>query len=85
MSTTRWASAITPAQLRANYAETGGGILCRRIGNPTMNPNISSPDKIIMQGIHVDLTPALQEALRSKFETLLRHDPNIIRLNIRLH
>lgn len=47
----------------------------------------SSPEssKIIMQGIHVDLTPALQLAIHQKFETLLRHDPYIVRLNIRLH
>lgn len=41
--------------------------------------------KIIMQGIHVELTPALQTAILEKFETLLRHDERIIRLNIRLH
>jgi putative sigma-54 modulation protein len=49
-----------------------------------MNPPVDS-SKIIMQGIHVDLTPALQQAIHGKFETLLRHDPNIVRLNIRLH
>lgn len=38
-----------------------------------------------MQGIHLDLTPDRQEALQSKFATLLRHDPSITRLNIRLH
>ncbi len=41
--------------------------------------------KIIMQGIHVELTPALQTAILEKFETLLRHDERIIRLNVRLH
>lgn len=43
------------------------------------------PPRIIMQGIHVELTPALQQALHDKFETLLRHNPFIIRLNLRLH
>lgn len=41
--------------------------------------------KIIMQGIHVELTPGLQAAILDKFETLLRHNDRIIRLNIRLH
>jgi putative sigma-54 modulation protein len=41
--------------------------------------------KILMQGIHIDLTPALQRAILEKFETLLRHDERIIRLNVRLH
>lgn len=41
--------------------------------------------KILMQGIHVELTPGLQAAIREKFETLLQHNERIIRLNIRLH
>lgn len=41
--------------------------------------------KILMQGIHVDLTPGLQAAIREKFETLLQHNERIIRLNVRLH
>lgn len=41
--------------------------------------------KILMQGIHVELTPGLQTAIREKFETLLQHNERIIRLNIRLH
>src|SRR5688572_28193529 len=45
----------------------------------------SSSDRITMHGIPVELTPDLQEALQSKFATLLRHDPSITRLNIRLH
>jgi putative sigma-54 modulation protein len=42
-------------------------------------------DKILMQGIHVELTPGLQAAIREKFSTLLQHDPRIIRVNVRLH
>lgn len=49
-----------------------------------MNPAATDP-RIVMQGIPVALTPALQDALQGKFEALLRHDPDIIRLNIRLH
>jgi putative sigma-54 modulation protein len=41
--------------------------------------------KIRMQGIHVELTPGLQAAILGKFETLLLHNPRIIRLNLRLH
>src|SRR5215207_1872822 len=41
--------------------------------------------KIIMQGIHVDLTPAMQDAIREKFSILLRHNEWIVRVNVRLH
>jgi putative sigma-54 modulation protein len=42
-------------------------------------------EKILMQGIHVELTPGLQAAIREKFGTVLQHEPRIIRLNLRLH
>lgn len=38
-----------------------------------------------MQGIHVELTEAMKAAIREKFGRLLRHNPWIIRINIRLH
>lgn len=38
-----------------------------------------------MQGIQVELTGSLQNAIREKFSLLLRHTPYIIRINIRLH
>lgn len=41
--------------------------------------------KIIMQGIHVDLTAAMQNIIREKFSVLLRHHERIIRVNVRLH
>ncbi len=41
--------------------------------------------KIIMQGIHVDLTEAMQNSFREKFSILLRHHERIIRINVRLH
>lgn len=41
--------------------------------------------KIILQGIQLDLTPALQNAIRDKFAVLLRHEPRIIRIDVRLH
>lgn len=51
----------------------------RRMRNP------DRADKILMQGIHVELTPGLQAAIREKFETVLQHDERIVRLHIRLH
>jgi putative sigma-54 modulation protein len=41
--------------------------------------------KLIMQGVHVELTDALQSAIRDKFAVLLRHNEFIIRINMRLH
>jgi putative sigma-54 modulation protein len=56
-----------------------------------MKPNKNTPSfsddigsKILMQGIHLDLTEALQNAIRDKFSVLLRHNPYIIRINVRL-
>lgn len=42
-------------------------------------------DKIIMQGVHVELTPAMQNVIREKFSVLLRHNERIIRINVRLN
>ena len=41
--------------------------------------------KILMQGIHVELTEGLQTAIREKFAVLLRHNEFILRINVRLH
>jgi putative sigma-54 modulation protein len=41
--------------------------------------------KLLMQGIHVELTEALQNAIREKFAVLLRHNEFILRINVRLH
>src|SRR6478672_9897036 len=40
--------------------------------------------KIIMQGVHIDLTAAMQNVIRDKFSVLLRHNEWIVRINIRL-
>ena len=40
--------------------------------------------KIIMQGVHVDLTAAMQNIIREKFSVLLRHNEWIVRINVRL-
>jgi putative sigma-54 modulation protein len=50
--------------------------------------NTNSDDlatKLILQGVHVELTPATQAVIREKFAVLLRHNDWIIRINIRLN
>lgn len=41
--------------------------------------------KIILQGVHVELTPAMQAVMREKFSVLLRHNEYIVRINVRLN
>jgi putative sigma-54 modulation protein len=41
--------------------------------------------KITMQGIHIELTAAMQNAILEKFSVLLRHNEWIVRINVRLH
>jgi putative sigma-54 modulation protein len=41
--------------------------------------------KIHMQGVHIDLTAAMQNVIREKFSVLLRHNERIVRVNVRLH
>ena len=41
--------------------------------------------KLILQGVHLDLTPAMQNIIREKFAVLLRHNERIVRINIRLN
>jgi putative sigma-54 modulation protein len=41
--------------------------------------------KLVMQGIHIDLTESLQNTIREKFAVILRHNEFILRLNVRLH
>ena len=50
--------------------------------------NTNSDDiasKIILQGVHVELTPAMQNIMREKFSVLLRHNEYIVRMNVRLN
>jgi putative sigma-54 modulation protein len=49
----------------------------------TNTDDISS--KLILQGVHVELTPAMQAIIRDKFSVLLRHNERIVRINIRLN
>ena len=48
----------------------------------TFSDDIGS--KIIMQGVHVELTAAMQNIIREKFSVLLRHNDRIVRVNVRL-
>ncbi len=50
-----------------------------------MIPDETIDQKLIMQGVHVDLTAAMQTTIRERFSVLLRHNPYIIRINVRLH
>ena len=44
----------------------------------------SAADKIIVQGIHMDLTDALKAAVANKCERLFRHSDRIIRIRVYL-
>lgn len=49
-------------------------------------PSTRDPaERILLQGIHVEITPALHQIVVDKFSPLVRHDQHIIRINIRLH
>lgn len=47
--------------------------------------NTADLAKIHMQGVHVSLTPALQNSIQLRFAALLRHDAQIVRIHVRLH
>lgn len=51
--------------------------------NPETETDLSS--KLNFQGIHIELTAAMQNAIREKFAVLLRHNDYIVRINVRLH
>jgi putative sigma-54 modulation protein len=53
------------------------------MANENFSDDIGS--RIIMQGIHVELTAAMQNVIREKCLVLLRHNEWIIRINVRLH
>jgi putative sigma-54 modulation protein len=56
--------------------------VCPRMATANFSDDLS---KIHMQGIHIELTAALQNAIREKFSVLLRHNGWIVRINVRLH
>lgn len=39
-------------------------------------------DKLILRGIHLDLTEAMKTVITTKAERLLRHEPRIVRIRI---
>jgi putative sigma-54 modulation protein len=49
------------------------------------NHSDESASKIIMQGVHIELTAAMQNIIREKFSVLLRHNEWIVRIQVRLH
>jgi putative sigma-54 modulation protein len=49
-----------------------------------MNTPETIDSKLIMQGIHFELTAAMQDIIREKFAVLLRHNDFIIRINLRI-
>jgi putative sigma-54 modulation protein len=49
---------------------------------PEINTDLSA--KIHLQGIHLDLTDAMQNVIRDKLGVLLRHNDYIVRLSVRL-
>ena len=50
---------------------------------PVLSPELLD-EKVIVSGIHLDLTPALKHAARGKVAKLLRHQPRIIRIRVDL-
>jgi putative sigma-54 modulation protein len=49
------------------------------------NPIENIDNRILMQGVHLELTDALKNAIYEKFSTLLRHEEHIVRINVRIH
>ena len=47
---------------------------------PTTDPS----SKLILQGVHLELTDAMQNVMREKLSVLLRHNDYIVRINVRL-
>jgi putative sigma-54 modulation protein len=41
-------------------------------------------NKLILQGVHLELTAAMQNVMREKFSVLLRHNEWIVRIQVRL-
>lgn len=52
-----------------------------------MNPESTDTfaSKLKIQGIHFELTEAMQNIMHEKFGVLLRHNEYIIRVNVRIH
>jgi putative sigma-54 modulation protein len=48
------------------------------------NTPVPTGDRVIVRGIHLDLTPALRAAATDKAERLLRHEEHIVRIRLDL-
>jgi putative sigma-54 modulation protein len=51
---------------------------------PASNLDTESAEKILVSGIHLEITPALRESVLKKAARLLRHQINLIRVRISL-
>ena len=47
-------------------------------------PTTDLSSKLILQGVHLELTDAMQNVMREKLSVLLRHNDYIVRINVRL-
>jgi len=50
--------------------------------NPPPSGDLNS--KLTMQGIHVELTEPMQQAIRDKFSILMHHNDHIVAIHVRL-
>jgi len=51
---------------------------------PTANLDAKSAEKILVSGVHLEITPALRESILKKAARLLRHQINLVRVRISL-
>ena len=52
------------------------------LSDPTSNLRAGSSEKILVSGIHLEITPALRESILKKTARLLRHQINLVRVRI---
>src|SRR3954468_9269115 len=50
-----------------------------------MTNDNDSADRISLQGVHIELTAAMKNAIYDKFSVLLRHNERTVRVNVTLH
>jgi putative sigma-54 modulation protein len=50
-----------------------------------MTNDTDNTARIIVQGVHIDLTPSMRNVINEKFSVLLRHNEKIMRINVTLH
>ena len=48
------------------------------------SPSTDLSSKLILQGVHLELTDAMENVMREKLLVLLRHNDYIVRINVRL-